>query len=139
VASAKRHSFVSQIRRAAAGVGVITLTGAVASALAVLAVAVSGCAGSTRHKESPGVVAGFAVPCIGVFLPSSLQVRVSATEHGHTVATVVAKYRKDRGYYRLVLPPGHYVITARGAIEPPRSVVLRAREHVRINFPNYCK
>ena len=129
MASAKRHSFVSQIRRAVAGLNVIALTGAVAI----------GCAGSTRHKESPGVVAGFAVPCIGVFLRSSLQVRVSAREHGRTVATVVARYRKDGGYYRLVLPPGRYVITARGAIEPPRSVVLRAREHIRINFPNYCK
>jgi hypothetical protein len=118
-----------------AGVGVI----AVASALAVLAVVVSGCAGATRPKESPGIVAGFAVPCIGVSVPSSLQVKVSASEHGHIVAAVVARYRKDGGYYRLVLPPGHYVITARGAIEPPRSVVVRAHEHVSINFPDYCK
>jgi len=112
---------------------------AIGSAVAILSVVVSGCTTSKGHKESPGVVAGLAVPCVGVAFAADLQVRVSASEHGRTVASVVAKYRQDRGYYRLVLPPGRYVISARGSGDPRRSVVLHAGQHVVINFTDRCK
>ena len=121
------------------GTRVVSVTAAVASAVAILSAAVSGCTASRGQKEMPGVVAGFAVPCVGAAVASQLQVRVSANEHGHTVATVLAKYHKDRGRYRLVLPPGRYVIGAQGPIEPPRSVALHAGEHITINFPDRCK
>jgi hypothetical protein len=66
-------------------------------------------------------------------------VKVSAREHGRIVATVVVSYRKDRDRYRLVLPPGHYVISASGASHVPQSVVLHSREHLTVNFANVCR
>jgi hypothetical protein len=130
---------VSEVGRGVTGIGVVRVTATAASALAILPMAVSGCTGSAGHKEAPGLVAGFAVPCVGVAPATQLQVRVTASEHGHTVATVVAKYRIKRGHYKLVLPPGRYVISARASNDPPRSVMLRAHEHLTVTFPDHCK
>jgi hypothetical protein len=65
-------------------------------------------------------------------------VEVSAREHGRTVARQVVSYRKDRDRYRLVLPPGRYVITASGSSDVPLTVVVHSGEHITINFPNFC-
>jgi len=115
------------------------MTAAIVGTLAILSATVSGCTASPGHKRPAGVVAGFAVPCAGIAVPGQLHVRVSASEHGRTVASVVARFLKDRGRYRFVLPPGHYVVSAPGSSDPPRSIVLHPAEHVTINFPDRCK
>jgi len=46
--------------------------------------------------------------------------------------------KKDRDRYRLVLPPGRYVITASGSADVPLRVVLHSGEHVTINFSDFC-
>lgn len=111
-------------------------------ALAISWAAVSGCSShhnpSPHHKQSTGIISGIAAPCVGVAVGLHRHVVVSASERGRTVAWLVLN-QEDGGPYRLVLQAGRYVISARGSAERPRSVVLHAREHVVINFPDYCK
>lgn len=127
---------MSRIWRNVVSTRAISLTAV--GTLVILLALVAGCGGRPGHKEPAAVVAGFAVPCVGLAVAAQLHLRVYATEHGHTVATVVARYLKDHGHYRLTLPPGRYVISAPGSNEPPRSVVLRPGEHVTANFPDRC-
>ena len=111
-------------------------------ALAISWAAVSGCSPSTHHNthhmQSTGVISGFAAPCVGLAIGLHRHVVVSASERGRTVARLVLN-QQGGGRYRLVLQAGRYVISARGSAERPRSVALHAREHVVINFPDYCK
>jgi hypothetical protein len=108
---------------------------AAASALTVMLIPLSGCS----HTKPPGVVAGFAAPCAGPAVAVLAPVKVSAREHGHLVASEVVSLRKDHDRYRLVLPPGRYVISASGASHTPQSVVLHSHEHLTVNFPNVCR
>jgi len=108
---------------------------AAASALAIVLIALSGC---SSHASAPGVVAGFAARCAGPGIAALGPLKVSARQHGRAVTSDVVSYRMDRGHYRLILPPGQYVIRARGSGDPPNSVVLHSREHLTINFPNMC-
>ena len=112
---------------------------AIGTAAAALCLVVGGCTSSKGHEPSPGAVSGFAVPCVGVALAAHLQLRVTASEKGRTVASVMAKYQKDRGHHKLVLTPGRYVISAAGSGDPQRSVILHSSEHIIINFPDRCK
>jgi len=108
------------------------------SALTILIVALSGCSHRTDHSRPPGTVSGVAAPCAGPASAALGPVEVSAREHGRTVASQVVSLKKDRDRYRLVLPPGRYVITASGSADVPLRVVLHSGEHVTINFPDFC-
>ena len=128
--------FPTRVRPRAVRVG-----GCTVGALVTLIVALSACSGA----DEPGTVTGVAPPCggpapVGSGLPGwALQpVRVSAIFNGHTVASEVVSYRKDRDRYRLSLRPGHYAIVSAGDPLPGTAVNLRAGQRITLNLPDRC-
>lgn len=108
--------------------------------LVTLAVALSACSGAGGE----GTVTGVASPCGGPAGPGSQlpgwvfePVHVQAVLGGHTVATEVVSYRKDRDRYWLSLQPGKYSIAS---TSDPRGVMvtLRAGQRVTVNIPDLC-
>ncbi len=119
---------------------VVKIGACAVSALVTLTVALSACGGA----GDPGTVTGVAAPCggpaaIGSGLPGwvLLPVKVSAILNGHTVASEVVSYRKDRDRYRLSLRPGHYAIVSTS--DPDDAVVnLRGGQRITLNLPDLC-
>lgn len=109
-------------------------------ALVTLAVTLSACGG----VEEPGTVTGVAAPCGGPAAGSGrpgwvLQpIRLSVIRNGHTVASEVVSYRKDRDRYRLSLRPGHYAIVSAGDPLPGTALNLRAGQRITLNLPDRC-
>ena len=66
-------------------------------------------------------------------------VTVFAIRDGRTVATQVTQARDRHNRYRFVLAPGRYKISApRSADKNPQVVLVRSRQTITVNFPNYC-
>jgi hypothetical protein len=102
---------------------------------AVTVALLSACSGSAGPIVRPGIITGIAGRCVGGAPRAGLpRVRVSANRSGQTVATDVVNPFKDHDMYRLSVPPGRYVVTARGSMDPPQVVNLRLGERVVINF-----
>lgn len=94
--------------------------------------------GSQHPGKGLGTVSGVAAHCAGPPQAALLPVWVAARSDGRTVASQVVRYRKDHDRYRLSLPQGRYVISARGSADPARAVVLHPGARIAINFPDRC-
>jgi hypothetical protein len=98
-----------------------------------------GAAASRSRPVMPrGTVTGVAAHCAGPVSATNLPVRVTARADGRTVASEVVRYLKDHDRYRLSVPPGRYVISARGSADKGRSVRLHPGERIVVNFPDLC-
>jgi hypothetical protein len=111
------------------------------SALTALAFTTAGCTGHvTPQFVRSGIVTGIAAPCVGVGTAPLPPVWVSANRHGRAVATIKVNNRNDHGgHFKLLLPPGRYLVRARGSGDAPQVVILHPGEHRTVNFPNVCK
>jgi hypothetical protein len=65
-------------------------------------------------------------------------VTVFAWKDNRIVTTQVVHFKVGGGHYRLTLPPGRYLIGARGSGDDARLVMLHPRQTVTVNFPNRC-
>jgi hypothetical protein len=90
------------------------------------------------HSVPRGTVTGLAVACAGPPGAARKPVTVFAWRDNRIVTTQVVHFKVGGGHYRLRLPPGRYLIGARGSGADARLVVLHPRQTVTVNFPNQC-
>jgi hypothetical protein len=110
---------------------------AVVAGIALLA-GLGGCGGQAGAVVPRATVTGRAAACAGPPGAANRPVTVFAWRGGRIVATQVVHSTAGSGHYRLSLPPGRYLIGARGSGEGAQAVTLRPREMVTVNFPNVC-
>jgi hypothetical protein len=92
----------------------------------------------TGHSVPRGTVTGVAAACAGPPGARRQQVTVFAWRSNRIVTTQVARVKAGVGRYRLTLPPGRYLIGARGSGADARLVVLHPRQTVTVNFSGQC-
>ena len=63
---------------------------------------------------------------------------VFAWRDNRIVTTQEVHFKVGGGHYRLTLPPGRYLIGARGSGSDARFVVLHPRQTVTVNFLSQC-
>lgn len=92
----------------------------------------------TGHPVPRGTVTGLAVACAGPPGARRQPVTVFAWRDNRIVTKQVVHSKAGGGHYRLTLPPGRYLIGARGSGADARLVVLHPRQTVTVNFPSQC-
>ena len=113
-----------------------------AAALAVLVTACSQppCAGCSPAPR-PATVTGVAAFCTGLPLEilhrSPGPITVYAHKPGLTLAS--GKIPARGGQYRLLLPPGRYVISAPASRDQPKTINVHNGDRITVNFPNNCR
>jgi hypothetical protein len=93
---------------------------------------------ATGRSVPRGTIAGLAAPCTGPPGAPRQPVTVFAWRDKRIVTTQVVHFKAGGGRYRLTLPPGRYLIGARGTGGDARLVVLHPRQTVTVNFPSQC-
>jgi hypothetical protein len=92
----------------------------------------------TGHSVPRGTIAGVAAACAGPPGAGRKPVTVFAWRDDRIVTTQVVHFKAGGGHYRLTLPPGRYLIGARGSGADARLVVLHPRQTVIVSFPSQC-
>jgi len=110
------------------------------AAVAWIALIANLCAcGSHAGQPAPrGTITGIAAACAGPPRAGLRPVTVFAWRDNRIVTAQVVHAKVGGGRYRLTLPPGRYLIGARGSGDESRLVVLHPRQTVTVNFPNQC-
>jgi len=96
------------------------------------------CGRDPGHSEPRVTVAGIAAACAGPPRAGARPVTVFAWRGNRIVATQVVRAKVGGGRYRLTLPPGRYLIGARGSGDDARLVVLHPHQAVTVNFLSQC-
>jgi hypothetical protein len=104
----------------------------------VLVAGLGACGGRTSPAVPRATVTGIAAACAGPPGASHRPAAVFAWRGGRIVATQVVHSAVGGGRYRLSLPPGRYLIGARGSGDGAHAVTLRPGATLTVNFPNMC-
>jgi hypothetical protein len=119
---------------AAAGLALVASLGACGSGSGH-----SAARGTTTGRSVPhGTISGLAAACPGPPGARPRPATVFAWRDNRIATTQVVNFRVGGGHYRLTLPPGRYLIGARGSGSDARLVVLHPRQTVTVNFPSQC-
>lgn len=108
----------------------------VIAAMIVPAASLAAC--SQVSARAPATVRGIAGGCQNPFEKALQPITVLAIHHGQMVEKTAARFADFRSRYRLLLRPGRYTISDPLSGAPPRAVILRPGETIRIDFPNRC-
>jgi hypothetical protein len=83
-------------------------------------------------------VTGIAAACAGPPGAPHRPVTVFAWRRGRIAARQMVHPTAAGGHYRLSLPPGRYLVGARGSGDGAQAVVLRPGKTVTLNFTSVC-
>ena len=98
-----------------------------------------GACGSLPGPAVPrATVTGTAAACAGPPGAAHRPVTVFAWRGGRIAARQTVHPTVAGGHYRLSLPPGRYLIGARGSGDGAQAVVLRPGKTVTVNFTSVC-
>ena len=103
-----------------------------------LPAALGACGGQPSPVAPRATVTGIAAACAGPPGAAHRPVTVFAWRGGRIVASQVVRSTAGSGHYRLSLPPGRYLIGARGSGAGAQAVTLRSRATATVNFPDVC-
>jgi len=109
-----------------------------ATAAIALIASLGACGSEPGHPAARGTIAGTAAACAGPPRVAQRPVTVFAWRDNRIVTAQVVHAKVGGGHYRLTLPPGRYLVGARGSGDESRLVVLHPRQTVTVNFPNQC-
>jgi hypothetical protein len=111
---------------------------AVVVAGAVLLTGLGACGSQAGPAVPRATVTGIAAACAGPPGAPHRPVTVFAWRGGRIAARQVVHTTVAGGHYRLSLPPGRYLLGARGSGDNARAVVLRPGKTVIVNFTSVC-
>jgi hypothetical protein len=132
--SGQRLTDMKPIAAAAAGIALIAGLGACGSETGHSASQGT----TTGHSVPRGAITGLAMACAGPPGARREPVTVFAWRDNRIITTQVVHLKVGGGRYRLMLPPGRYLIGARGSGADARLVMLHPRQTVTVNFPSQC-